>query len=116
MNIIFLGAPGAGKGTQASRVAEELDVVHVASGDLFRQALEGETDLAKEAKSYMEKGLLVPDEITIRMVRERISSPDCERGVIFDGFPRNLKQAEALDEAMAQQDKVIDRVVYIRVE
>ncbi len=115
MYIIFLGAPGAGKGTQAARVAEELKVVHIASGDLFRQALEQGTQLAIQAKDYMEKGRLVPDEITIQMVLERISAPDCTSGVIFDGFPRNLKQAEALDKALAQQGKAIDKVVYIKV-
>ncbi|MFC2022090.1 adenylate kinase [Chloroflexota bacterium] len=115
MYIIILGAPGAGKGTQAARVAQELKLVHIASGDLFRQALEQGTELAIQAKSYMEKGMLVPDEITIQMVLERISASDCKGGVIFDGFPRNLKQAEALDKALAQQDKAIDKVVYIRV-
>ena len=115
MYIIFLGAPGAGKGTQAARVAQELKLVHIATGDLFRQAQEQGTGLAIEAKSYMEKGMLVPDEITIRMVLERISAPDCESGVIFDGFPRNLKQAEALDKALAEQGKAIDKVVYIKV-
>lgn len=115
MYIIFLGAPGAGKGTQAARVAGALKLVHIASGDLFRQALDQPTELAMQAKSYMEKGMLVPDQITIRMVLERISAPDCESGVIFDGFPRNLKQAEALDKALTEQGKAIDRVVYIRV-
>jgi adenylate kinase len=113
--IIFLGAPGAGKGTQAAIVAQELNMVHIASGDLFRQALEQRTELAMQAKSYIEKGLLVPDSITIRMVLERVSAPDCKSGVIFDGFPRNLQQAEALDKALAQQAKVIDKVVYIKV-
>ena len=115
MYIIFLGAPGAGKGTQAARVAEELKLAHVATGDLFRQAQEQGTDLAIQAKSYMEKGKLVPDEITIQMVLERISAPDCSSGVIFDGFPRSLRQAEALDKALAEQDRAIDKVVYIRV-
>jgi len=113
--IIFLGAPGAGKGTQAARVAQEMKLVHIATGDLFRQAQEQGTELAIEAKSYMEKGKLVPDEITIQMVLERISVPDCESGVIFDGFPRNLKQAEVLDKALAEQGKAIDKVVYIKV-
>jgi len=113
--IIFLGAPGAGKGTQSAGVAQELKLVHVASGDLFRQAIEQGSELGLQAKSYMEKGILVPDEITIRMVLERISAPDCETGVILDGFPRNLEQAEALDKALAQQDKAIDKVVYIKV-
>ena len=115
MYIIFLGAPGAGKGTQADRVAQELKLVHIATGDLFRQALEQGTELGLKAKTYMEKGVLVPDEITIRMALERISAPDCESGVIFDGFPRNLKQAKALDESLARQGKSIDKVVYIRV-
>jgi len=113
--IIFLGAPGAGKGTQAAIVAKELNMAHIASGDLFRQALEQGTELAIQAKSYMEKGMLVPDPISIRMVLEHVSAPDCELGVIFDGFPRNLQQAEALDKALAQQAKAIDKVVYIKV-
>ncbi len=115
MYIVFLGAPGAGKGTQAARVAEELKLAHIASGDMFREALEKKDDLAIEARSYMEKGMLVPDDITIRMVLERIEAPDCERGVIFDGFPRNLAQAEALDKALAEQAKAIDKVAYIEV-
>jgi len=115
MYIILLGAPGAGKGTQAANVAQELDLVHIASGDLFRQAIEQGNKLGMQAKSYMEKGMLVPDEITIRMVLERISAPDCEAGVILDGFPRNLEQAETLDTALARQGKAIDKVVYIKV-
>ncbi len=115
MYTIFLGAPGAGKGTQAARAAEELKLAHIASGDMFREALEKQDELATEARSYMEKGMLVPDEITIRMVLERISAPDCEHGVIFDGFPRNLAQAEALDKALAGQAKAIDNVAYIKV-
>jgi len=115
MYIIFLGAPGAGKGTQAANVAQELHLAYIASGDLFRQAIEQGNKLGMQAKSYMEKGILVPDEITIRMVLEHISAPDYEAGVIFDGFPRNLKQAEALDKALAQQGKAIDKVVYIKV-
>ena len=115
MHIIFLGAPGAGKGTQAAIMAKELNLVHIASGDLFRQAIEQETELAMQAKSYMEKGKLVPDEITIQMVLERMSATDCESGVILDGFPRNLKQAKALDEALASSAKDVDKVVYIKV-
>lgn len=115
MYIIFLGAPGAGKGTQAATMAQELNLVHIASGDLFRQALEQGTELGIKAKSYMEKGMLVPDEITIRTVLERMSAPDCELGVILDGFPRNLEQAKALDKALLEQGKTIDKVVYIKV-
>jgi len=113
--IIFLGAPGAGKGTQAANVARRLGLIHIASGDLFRQALEQGTELGIRAKSYMERGVLVPDRITIGMVLDRISAPDCEPGAILDGFPRNLKQAEALDKALAQQGKAIDKVIYINV-
>ncbi len=115
MYIIFLGAPGAGKGTQAATVAEKLNLAHIATGDMFREAQKQETELAKQARSYMEKGELVPDEITIQMVLERIAAPDCEHGVIFDGFPRTLKQAEALDEVLASQGRMIDSVVYIKV-
>jgi len=113
--IIFLGAPGAGKGTQAANVARKLGLVHIASGDLFRQSLEQGTELGIKAKSYMERGVLVPDQLTIGMALDRISAPDCEPGAILDGFPRNLKQAEALDKALAQQDKTIDKVIYINV-
>jgi len=113
--IILLGAPGAGKGTQAAAVARKLNLVHIASGDLFWQALEQGTKLGLQVKSYMEKGVLVPDEITIQMVLERVSAPDCETGVILDGFPRNLKQAEALDKALDQTAKAIDKVIYIKV-
>jgi len=113
--IIFLGAPGAGKGTQAAELAREQGLVHIATGDLFRQALEQGTELGIKAKSYMEKGVLVPDQITIGMVLERLSAPDCTRGAILDGFPRNLEQAEALDKALSQQGKAIDKVIYIKV-
>ena len=115
MYIIFLGAPGAGKGTQAAIMAQKLNLVHMATGDLFRQALEQGTELGLKAKSYMEKGRLVPDQVTIQMVLERMSAPDCEAGVILDGFPRNLEQAEALDKVLTQRAKAIDKVVYIKV-
>ncbi len=115
MYIILLGAPGAGKGTQAVMLAEKLKLVQVASGDLFRQALAQETELGKKAKVFMEKGQLVPDEITIQMVLERLAAPDCKNGAILDGFPRNTQQAKALDKALALQSKAIDRMVYIKV-
>ena len=115
MYIIFLGAPGVGKGTQAAYVAQKLNLVHIASGNLFRQAIERGTELGMQTKSYMERGVLVPDPISIRIVLERMSAPDCEPGVILDGFPRNLKQAEVLDKALAQQAKAIDKVIYIKV-
>jgi adenylate kinase len=113
--IIFLGAPGSGKGTQAAYVAQKLNLVHIATGDLFRQAVEQGTRLGAKVKSYMEKGVLVPDQITIQVVLERIAAPDCEAGAVLDGYPRNLKQAEALDRALVQKAKAIDKVVYIRV-
>jgi adenylate kinase len=112
--IILLGPPGAGKGTQAAFVARKLGLVHVSSGDLFRQALEKGNDLAREVKSYLEGGALVPDELTVRMVLERLEAPDAERGVVLDGFPRNLKQAEALDEDLRKKGKAVDSVIYIR--
>jgi len=113
--IILLGAPGAGKGTQAVMMAEKLKLVQVASGDLFRQALAQETELGKQARVYMEKGQLVPDGITIQMVLERLAAADCKNGAILDGFPRNLPQAKELDKALSEQSKAIDRVVYIKV-
>jgi adenylate kinase len=115
MYVVLLGAPGAGKGTQAFLMAQKLKLAHIASGDLFRQAIEKGTELGKQAKSYMEKGKLVPNEITIKMVLERIKSPDCEKGIILDGFPRNLEQAKALDAALKEQNKAIDKAVYIKV-
>ena len=115
MYIILLGAPGAGKGTQAVMLAEKKKLVQVASGDLFRKALQQETELGKKAKVYMEKGQLVPDEITIQMVLERLAEPDCKKGAILDGFPRNLEQAKALDKALEKKSRAIDKVVYIKV-
>jgi adenylate kinase len=113
--IILLGAPGAGKGTQAVMLAEKMELVQVASGDLFRKALQQETELGKKAKVYMEKGQLVPDEITIQMVLDRLAEPDCKNGAILDGFPRNLEQAKALDKALERDSRAIDKVVYIKV-
>jgi adenylate kinase len=113
--IILLGAPGAGKGTQAVLLAEKKKLVQVASGDLFRKALQEQTELGKKAKGYMEKGQLVPDEITIQMVLERLSAPDCAGGAILDGFPRNIEQAKALDKALAQKSRAIDKVINIVV-
>ncbi|MGD1119233.1 MAG: adenylate kinase [Dehalococcoidales bacterium] len=115
MYIILLGAPGAGKGTQAVMLAEKTKLVQVASGDLFRKALLEKTELGNKAKIYMDKGQLVPDEITIQMVLERLAQPDCAFGAIFDGFPRNLEQAKALDKALARQSRAIDKVINIVV-
>jgi adenylate kinase len=115
MYIIVLGAPGAGKGTQADILSKELHLPHIASGDLFRQALEKETDVGLLARSYMVKGELVPDEITIRMILERIDQPDCASGCLFDGFPRTSQQAKALDQAFKQRERTIDKAIYIEV-
>lgn len=115
MYIVILGAPGAGKGTQAAIICQEMNLPHIASGDLFRQALEKKTKLGLLAKSYMEKGKLGPDEIAINMILERISSPDCASGCLFDGFPRTLEQAKALDKTLAGRGKSIDKAIYIEV-
>jgi len=115
MYIIMLGAPGAGKGTQADILSKEMDLPHIASGDLFRQALEKRTEVGLLAKSYLDKGELVPEEITIKMILDRINQPDCASGCLFDGFPRTLHQAEILDKALKEQAKTIDRVIYIEV-
>ena len=115
MYIIMLGAPGAGKGTQADILSQEAGLPHIASGDLFRQALEEKTEVGLLAKSYMDKGELVPDEVTIKMILERINQPNCASGCLFDGFPRTLHQAKALDEALGKQGKSIDKAIYIAV-
>jgi len=113
LHIVLLGAPGSGKGTQAGIVSQRFGVAHIASGDLFREAVNRGDELGQKAKSYMEKGLLVPDEITIRMILERIAAPDCAQGFILDGFPRTLGQAQALDRVL--KERGIDKVVYIKV-
>ncbi|MBI2861884.1 MAG: adenylate kinase [Chloroflexi bacterium] len=113
--VVLLGAPGAGKGTQAGALAERLGVAHVASGDLFRQAVGAGTELGRSAQGYMERGELVPDGITIAMMMERLSQPDCVKGAILDGFPRTLGQALALDRAFADAGRRISQVLYIRV-
>jgi adenylate kinase len=113
MNLVMLGPPGAGKGTQAALLADKIEVPHVASGDLFRTALKEETGLGLTAKSYMERGELVPDEVTVAMVRERLLEPDCDSGVILDGFPRTVEQAEALEGILADQGKAIDAALFI---
>jgi len=115
MYIIMLGAPGAGKGTQADILSQEMDLPHIASGDLFRQALEERTKVGLLAKSYMDKGELVPDEVAIKMILERINQLDCTSGCLLDGFPRTLHQAKVLDKALNEQGKSIDEAIYIEV-
>jgi len=113
MNLIMLGPPGAGKGTQAALLAERLGIPHVASGDLFRDAVSAQTELGLTAKSYMDRGELVPDDVTVAMVRERLLKPDCEKGIILDGFPRTIDQAEALRKLFTEQGKAIDAALLI---
>ncbi|MFH0847317.1 MAG: adenylate kinase [Chloroflexota bacterium] len=115
MYIVLLGAPGAGKGTQAANLARRLGAVHISTGDLFRNKVKEATELGLLLKSYMDKGLLVPDEITVRLLLEEIEGAKGAKGVIFDGFPRNLAQAEALDEALKERGKKVERAIYIRV-
>ena len=115
MYAILLGGPGAGKGTQADRISRRLGLAHIASGDLFRQEQASGSELGKIAKSYMEKGQLVPDEVTVKMILGRISQPDCASGILLDGFPRTLEQAKALDEALGKSNQGIDLVLHIKV-
>jgi adenylate kinase len=113
--IVLLGPPASGKGTQAARLREALHLPHVASGDLFRENLKNETELGRKAKVYMDRGDLVPDDVTIAMVMERLSRPDCASGALLDGFPRTLAQAEALDQALAAQGHSISVVLNVVV-
>ena len=113
--IVMLGPPGAGKGTQAKILAEKLGLVHVSTGDLFRENLSQETELGKLASSFMVKGELVPDDVTIAMVRERLSRPDCAKGAVMDGFPRTPPQAEAFETLLAEIDGKVDLVPFISV-
>src|SRR4029453_13738658 len=115
MDIVLLGAPGSGKGTQADHLRRELGLTHVASGDLFRDHLKRQTPLGLQAGEYMTKGALVPDAITIAMLRERVGQPDTATGVLLDGFPRTMEQAIALNEMMVTLDRQIDAVLYVEV-
>jgi len=115
MYLVLLGPPGAGKGTQAERLEKELRLPHVASGDLFREHLKNKTELGLLAKEYMDKGELVPDDVTIAMIRERLQEPDCDQGAILDGFPRTLAQAQGLDRMLADMGRRLDGVLYIAV-
>lgn len=115
MDIVLLGAPGSGKGTQAQHLHRELGLTHIASGDLFRDHARRKTDLGVQANDYMTRGALVPDAITIAMLRERISMPDTGDGVLLDGFPRTMEQAIALNAMMADLGRSIDGVVYVEV-
>jgi adenylate kinase len=113
--VVLLGAPGAGKGTQADILAERLGIPHVATGDLFRTAVRDKSPIGLEARRYMERGQLVPDDITIQMLLDRLTAPDAAQGVILDGFPRNRAQAEALATALAERGSTVDRTISIDV-
>ncbi len=115
MNLIMLGPPGAGKGTQAKMLVEKLGIPQISTGDMLRAAVAEGTELGKKAKEYMDKGQLVPDEVVIGIVKERLSKPDCEKGFILDGFPRTVPQAEALDKILEEMGKRIDYVINIVV-
>jgi adenylate kinase len=115
MYIVMLGPPGAGKGTQAKKLAEALNLVHVSTGDLFRENLKNETPLGQLAQQYMNKGELVPDDVTVAMVEERFARPDCEKGAVLDGFPRTPAQAEALESLLEKFDSDVKVVPFIKV-
>lgn len=115
MNIILFGAQGSGKGTQAEKLSQSLGIAHVASGDLFRKAVSEGTELGSKAKEYLDRGDLVPDDITVAMVLDRIKEPDCAQGVLLDGFPRTIAQAEALDDGLRQVGRQIGLAVYLNV-
>ena len=115
MFLVLLGAPGAGKGTQAAIISRKLGLAHIASGDLFRQAVEKGTKLGQSVKAYMNKGALVPDEVTIQLISERLNESDCKTGCVFDGFPRTIEQAKALDKMLSSREEAIDKAIYIEV-
>lgn len=115
MKIVMLGAPGAGKGTQAVNIAKEFGIPHISTGDIFRANIKNQTELGMKAKSYMDKGALVPDDITIGMLLDRIVDNDCNNGFVLDGFPRTIPQAESLKAALSLQDARIDHAIDIEV-
>jgi len=115
MYIVLIGAPGAGKGTQALTLASQLGVAHVASGDMFRDAMARATPLGVEAKKFVDNGELVPDDLTVGMVIDRLAEPDAAKGVILDGFPRTVPQAEVLDRALGERGRTVDQAIYLAV-
>ena len=115
MKIIMLGAPGAGKGTQAKKIADKYHVPHISTGDIFRANIKEGTELGKKAKAYIDQGLLVPDELTLELVMDRFTNPDCANGYVLDGFPRTIPQAEALTEALEKKGEAIDYAVNVEV-
>lgn len=116
MKIVLLGAPGAGKGTQAVNLSKELDIPHISTGDIFRSNIREGTELGLKAKSYIDNGLLVPDELTVSIVKDRLTKDDCKKGFLLDGFPRTIPQAESLDEALRSLNTRLDAVVNLDVQ
>lgn len=116
MRLILLGPPGAGKGTQAAGIVEKYKIPHISTGDIFRQNIKEGTELGKKAKEYMDQGLLVPDELTVGLVTDRISQPDCGNGFMLDGFPRNVSQAVQLDAFLKNNGIALDKVINIEVD
>ena len=115
MNLILMGLPGAGKGTQAEKINEKYNIPHISTGDMFRLAIKEGTELGKKAKEYMDQGDLVPDEVTVGIVKERLSKDDCKKGFLLDGFPRTIAQAESLQEILEDLSEEIDHVVNVEV-
>lgn len=115
MKIIMLGAPGAGKGTQAKRIAAKYEIPHISTGDIFRANIKNGTELGKKAKTYMDQGLLVPDELVVDLVVDRVNQDDCTKGYVLDGFPRTIPQAEALDKALAAQGQKMEYAIDVDV-
>lgn len=115
MKIIMLGAPGAGKGTQAKKIADKYSIPHISTGDIFRANIKNGTELGKKAKTYMDQGLLVPDELVVDLVVDRVQQEDCKNGYVLDGFPRTIPQAEALDAALAKLNDKVDYAVNVEV-
>lgn len=116
MNILFMGPPGAGKGTQAENIVNEFGIPHISTGDAFRLAIKQGTPIGIKAKEFMDQGLLVPDDVTIGIVEERLQQSDCEKGFLLDGFPRTLSQAEALDDILARLNTGLDHVINLKVD
>jgi len=116
MNLVLMGLPGAGKGTQAEKIVEKYNIPHISTGDMFRAAIKDGTELGLQAKSFMDKGALVPDEVTIGIVKDRLSKDDCEKGFLLDGFPRTVAQAAALDEMLSELNRPIDYVINVDVD
>ena len=115
MKIIMLGAPGAGKGTQAKMIAEKYSIPHISTGDIFRANIKNGTELGMEAKKYMDQGLLVPDELTVKILLDRVAKDDCKKGYVLDGFPRTIPQAEVLDKALSELGDKIDYAINVEV-